>query len=68
MSSNNLEFVAQIDPDDYVRWVFPKLFNARVPRYKAIADEYGYTISARDAFAVNNASDFIELISSALDK
>lgn len=68
MSSNKLEFVAQVDPDDYVRWVFPKLFNTRVPRYKAIADEYGYTISARDAFAVNNAAEFIDLISGALDK
>ena len=66
MQANNIEFVAQIDPDDYVRWVFPKLFHARVPRYKAIAEQHGYTISARDAFAVTNADDFLELIASAL--
>ena len=67
MNEKGIEYVAQINPDDYVRWVFPKLFHARVPRYKAIAQEYGYTISARDAFAVSNAGEFLELISSALD-
>ena len=66
MQEKKIEYVAQIEPDDYVRWVFPKLFHSRVPRYKAIAQEYGYTISARDAFEVNNADDFLELISSVL--
>lgn len=67
MQEKTIEFVAQIDPDDYVRWVFPKLFQSRVPRYKAIAQQYGYTISARDAFAVTNADEFLDLISSALE-
>lgn len=67
MQQKNIEYVAQIEPDDYVRWVFPMLFSARVPRYKAIADEYGYTIKARDAFNVNSADDFLDLISNALD-
>jgi len=67
MDEKSVEYVAQIEPDDYVRWVFPKLFQSRVPRYKAIAQEYGYTISARDAFAVASANDFLELISSALE-
>jgi len=68
MQEKGIEFVAQIEPDDYVRWVFPKLFESRVPRYKFIAQEFGYTISARDAFAVTNANEFLELISSALDR
>jgi hypothetical protein len=67
MQQRNIEYVAQIEPDDYVRWVFPMLFSARVPRYKAIADEYGYTIKARDAFNVSSADDFLDLISNALD-
>ncbi len=62
-----LEYVAQIDPDDYVRWVFPRLFKTRVPRYKNIADKYGYTIKARDAFEVSSADEFVQLIASALD-
>ncbi len=66
MRERSLEFVAQIKPDDYVRWVFPRLFQARVPRYKAIADEYGYAISAKDAFQVTSADDFLQLVSDAL--
>jgi len=67
MREKSIEFVTQIEPDDFVRWVFPKLFRARVPRYKSIAREYGYTIAARDAFAVSNANEFLDLIGSALD-
>lgn len=67
MQEKKIQYVALIDPDDFVRWVFPKLFHARVPRYKAIASQHGYTISARDAFAVSNANEFLELIANALD-
>jgi len=63
----NISYVTEIDPADFITWVFPKLFNARVPRYKAIADKYGYTISARDAFEAKSADEFVELITKALD-
>jgi len=67
-SENKLDYVAQIDPADFVRWVFPRLFRARVPRYKAISNEYGYAIAARDAFEVVDASEFIQLIADTLRK
>ncbi len=67
MHENNIEYIAQIEPDDFVRWVFPKLFRTRVPRYKAIAQKYGYTIAARDAYAVTSADEFLELIGGALE-
>ncbi len=66
MKEENIEYVAQVNPDEYVRWVFPKLFRARVPRYKAIAEQYGYTIAARDALTVSNGDEFLQLISDAL--
>lgn len=62
----NIEYTAQIDPADFVRWVFPRLFKTRLPRYEAISTQYGYTISARDAFEVTNADEFLSLIADAL--
>lgn len=61
-----LEYTAQIDPADFVRWVFPHLFRARLPRYERLAEKHGYVISARDAFEVNNADEFLTLIADSL--
>ena len=55
-------------PDDFVSWVFPELFKSRLPRYQAIADQYGYTVDANDVASVKNEADFIRLISDALAK
>ena len=67
MSERSLQFATEIDPADFVRWVFPHLFRARVPRYAAIAKQYGYAIKARDAFEVSNGDEFLTLIGNALD-
>ncbi|MEI6268481.1 MAG: ATPase [Methylococcaceae bacterium] len=53
-------------PDEFVSWVFPELFKSRLPRYQAIADQYGYTVDANDVASVKNEADFIRLISDAL--
>jgi hypothetical protein len=55
-------------PDEFVSWVFPELFKSRLPRYQAIADQYGYTVDANDTATVKNEADFIQLISAALAK
>jgi hypothetical protein len=57
---------ASIPPDEFVTWVFPELFKSRIPRYQAIADQYGYTIDANDAAYVKNEADFIGLVANAL--
>jgi len=67
MGSIDIEYTTEIDPAEFVRWVFPHLFRARVPRYAAIAKEHGYSISASDAFEVNDCDEFIDLIGRALD-
>jgi shikimate kinase len=53
-------------PDEFVSWVFPELFKSRLPRYQAIADQYGYTVDANDAATVKNEADFIQLVANAL--
>lgn len=57
-----------MSPDEFVSWVFPQLFKARVPRYEAIAEQYGYTIDGNDMAKVENEEGFIALIADALAK
>jgi hypothetical protein len=51
-----------INPDEFVTWIFPKLFHSRLPRYEAIAEQYGYTLDAHDTAQINGEDDFIQLI------
>ncbi len=66
MQETGLDYVALIDPDDFVRWVFPHLFYSRIPRYDDIAQRFGYTIKAQDAFKVQNAEQFLTLLEASL--
>ncbi len=68
MQLQKIEFVAQIDPDDFVRWVFPRLFYSRIPRYEAIAREYGYTITTTELAKVETEQDFLALVEKALEE
>lgn len=58
----------QIDPDKFVRWIFPELVRHRRPRYAALADQYGYTVNAGDLQRVTGEKGFLELIASAIDR
>jgi hypothetical protein len=60
------DYVAEIDPDDFVRWMFPRLFYSRIPRYQAIADEYGYTITTDDLREARDEPGFLRLVEKAL--
>ena len=62
LQERGLSYVALVDPDAYVRWIFPRLFNPRLPRYQAIADQYGHTISTEQLAKVNSEADFIQLL------
>lgn len=67
MEGKSLEYVALVDPDDFVRWVFPRLFYARIPRYEAIAADHGYTVSTLDAEKISDEEGFLSLMASVLD-
>ncbi len=68
MLERELEYVAQIDPDDFVRWVFPHLFRARLPRYEAIARDHGYTILSSELAQISDAAEFDDLVVRALER
>jgi hypothetical protein len=61
-----LEYVAQIDPDNFARWVFPHLFHSRIPRYEAIAQPHGYTVTSDEVAQVKDEDDFLALIELAI--
>jgi hypothetical protein len=63
---HGLEYAAQMDPDDFTRWVFPRLFHARLPRYEAIARPHGYTVTSREVGGVRDEKDFLTLLESAI--
>lgn len=66
MREMGLPYVAMIDPDDFVRWVFPRLFRARIPRYEAIAYECGYTVTTDELSQVRDEADFLALLEQAV--
>ena len=68
MRGEGIEEIDTIDPDKFVRWMFPKLVAHRRPLYQALADRYGYTVDSRDVEQVRDETDILELISNALDK
>ncbi len=68
LSLKNLHTPDEMIPDDFVSWVFPELFKSRVPRYQAIADQYGYSIDANDVAAVSDETEFIQLIADTLGR
>lgn len=66
LRERNFEYVACIDPQEFVRWVFPRLFRARTPRYEALARRFGYTVTTVEVSAVRDETDFLDLLESAV--
>ena len=66
LKKNRLGHTDEMDPDDFVQWVFPHLIAHRRPLYERIAEEYGYTVDAGQVLTVNNELDMLALISRAL--
>ncbi len=68
LAEQRLSYAAEIDPDEFTRWVFPRLFHARVPRYEAIAGPHGYTVTSEEVAAVGDERDFLALIEKAIER
>jgi hypothetical protein len=61
-----LRNVKQVEPDDFVRWIFPRLFASRIPRYEAIAREHGYTIRSDALADVTTEDEFLKRVEKVL--
>jgi hypothetical protein len=66
MREESISAIEEIDPDRFASWIFPKLFRSRLPRYEAIASEFGYTLDFSDLQSVQSEDDFVDLISRAI--
>lgn len=54
-------------PDDFAVWGFEQLLHHRIPLYRKIADQFGYTIPMAVIPSIHNQADFERVISSAID-
>ena len=59
-------YVACFDPDKFTRWVFPRLFRDRIPRYEAIARQFGYSIDSEEVRQLGSEAELMELIEQAI--
>ena len=66
LAERGLPYVALVDPDDFARWVFPRLFYTRIPRYQRIAEQYGYTVSTEALAEVTDEAGFKRLLEAAI--
>ena len=57
----------KVDPDNFIRFGFRRLLTHRLPRYDAIAKNWGITVTADNVANVQTAEDFDQLIANAID-
>ena len=67
-AEKDIQYAAQIDPDEFARWVFPRLFHSRIPRYDAIAQPHGYTVTSDEVAQVESEDDFLKLLELAIER
>ena len=58
----------EVDPDGFAVWGFEQLLHHRIPLYKAIADNFGYTVRMRDVPNVQSEEDFTALVANTIDQ
>lgn len=56
-----------VDPDAFIRWTYAQALAHRQPRYQAMADNWGITVTADQISTVKDEAGFVELIASALE-
>ena len=66
LAEKKLGYAAEMDPDAFTRWVFPRLFHSRIPRYEAIAKPHGYTVTSQEVAQVRDEADFLSLLEAVI--
>ena len=68
LEENGMSYAAEMDPNEFTRWIFPRLFHSRIPRYEAIAEPHGYTVTSREVSEVRDEADFLHLLETAISR
>lgn len=68
LMERNLSAPDDIEPDDFVTWVFPKLVEQRRPRYNIIGETHGYVIESSEVALVRDEQDFEDLVCLAISR
>ena len=64
---NKIKHDEEVDPDGFAVWGFEQLLHHRLPLYRKIAQNFGYTIPMSAVPSVNNEADFCTLIAKTID-
>ncbi len=59
---------SRVDPDDFVRWAYRRALDHRQPLYRAMARNWGVTVTAEEMTALRGPEDFESLIARALGR
>ncbi len=65
---NDVTDDAQVDPAAFGAWGFEALLHDRLPRYQALADNFGYSIDASELARIETSSEFLDLVADAIDR
>jgi len=68
LEENTMSYAAEMEPDEFTRWIFPRLFHSRIPRYEAIAAPHGYTVTSREVSEVRDEADFLQLLETVISR
>ena len=66
-SQQNIKNDDDVDPDSFAVWGFEQLLHHRLPLYRKIAQNFGYTIPMSAVPTVHNEADFNALIAKTID-
>jgi len=56
----------EVDPDSFIRWAYVRALDHRQPRYQAMAENWGVSVTAAQVAQVSSGADVVELIAQAL--
>ena len=65
---NGIAEDCDVDPAGFGAWGFEALLHDRLPRYQALADNFGYTVEASDLAMARDGDEFIDLMAAAIER